>query len=83
MKNLAVQTENTKGEKPTYKENYGCVTTFINHIEDFIKVDNFEGFGEGFKERELSEIIIVQNGEVLFKGDKYELFEILKNNIKE
>ena len=80
MKNLAVQTENEKGNSINYKDNYGCITTFVNHIEDFIKVDNFEGLGEGFKKRELSEISIVQNGEILFKGDKYKLFEILKIN---
>jgi len=80
MKNLAVSTENTRGQHPTYKENNGCVITFINHIDDFIRVDNFEGFGKEFKKRELSEIKIAQNGEVLFTGSKYELFEILKTN---
>jgi len=79
MKYLAIQTENPKGEEPKYKENFGCVVTFINHESDFIKVDNFEGKGESFTKRELSEITIVQNGKVLFSGDKYQLFEKLKS----
>ena len=77
MKYLAIQTENPKGKEPKYKENFGQVTTFINHIKDFIKVDNFEGYGESFTKRELSEITIVQNGKILFSGDKYELFKQL------
>lgn len=79
MKNLAIKTQNSQGGQPLYKENLGFVTTFLNHSEDFISVDNFEGSGESYKKRELSEITIVQNGKVLFSGDKYQLFEKLKS----
>lgn len=78
MKNLAVKTQGIKGGNPQYKENLGLVTTFIGHSEDFISVDNFEGQGDSYKKREMTEIKIVQNGTVLFQGDKYELFEKLK-----
>lgn len=78
MKELAIKTQGIKGQEPQYKENLGLVTTFINHSEDFISVDNFEGYGESYKKRELTEIKIVQNGTVLFQGNKYELFEKLK-----
>ena len=41
MKNLAVKTQNKKGNAPQYKENLGYITTFIRHSEDYIVVDDF------------------------------------------
>ena len=78
MKNLAIKTQNTKGNEPQYKENLGLVTTFLRHSEDFIVVDDFQGAGEDYKQRELTEIQIYQNGKLLFSGDKYELFKKLQ-----
>lgn len=75
---IAVKTQGVKGGNIQYKEKIGYVTTFLSHAEDFITVDDFEGYGKNYKKRELTEIKIVQNGVVLFSGTKYELFEILK-----
>lgn len=78
MKNIAVKTQNSKGGTPLYKENLGYVTTFIGHSADSIVVDAFEGQGDDYKRRELMEIRIYNNDELVFKGSKYELFEKLK-----
>ena len=78
MKNLAVKTQNKKGNAPQYKENLGFVTTFIRHSEDYIVVDDFEGVGENYKQRELTEIRVYENGVLIFSGSKYKLFEQLK-----
>ncbi len=78
MKNLAIKTQNTKGNEPKYTENLGYVTTFLRHSGDKITVDDFEGQGDSYKQREFTKIEIVNNGETLFSGDKYELFEILR-----
>lgn len=76
--NIYVQTQgvkggNTKGEKVGY-----CLVT-LRHEQDRITIDDFEGFGNDYKQRELQQIEIIQNGKVLFSGNKYELFEILKS----
>ena len=78
MSSISVKTQGVKGGSIQYKEKIGYVTTFLRHSEDFIAVDDFEGHGNSYKKRELTEIRIVQNGVVLFSGTKYELFEILK-----
>ena len=78
MKNLAVKTQNKKGKTAQYKENLGFVTTFIRHSEDYIIVDDFEGAGETYKQRELTEIRVYHNGTLIFEGNKYDFFEQLK-----
>ena len=78
MKNLAVKTQNKKGNAPQYKENLSLVTTFIRHSEDYIVVDDFEGVGENYKQRELTEIRVYENGKLIFEGDKSDFFEQLK-----
>lgn len=78
MKNLAIKTQKGSGNEPKYQENLAFVTTFINHSEDYIVVDNFEGYGDSYKKREVSEIKIFENGVLIFSGSKYELFEQLK-----
>ena len=78
MKNLAIKTQKSSGNEPKYQENLALVTTFINHSEDYIVVDNFEGYGDSYKQREVSEIKIFENGVLIFSGSKYELFEQLK-----
>ena len=78
MKNLSVKTQNKKGDAMQYKENLGYVTTFIRHSEDYIIVDDFDGAGETYKQRELTEIRVYQNGTLIFEGNKYDFFEQLK-----
>ena len=78
MKYLEVQTQNKKGNSPQYKKNLGYVSTFIRHPQDYIVVDDFDGSGETYKQKELTEIRVYQNGTLIFEGDKYEFFEQLK-----
>ena len=37
-----------------------------------------EGVGENYKQRELTEIRVYENGKLIFEGDKYDFFEQLK-----
>ena len=78
MENLSFKTQNTKGNRFNYKENLGYVATFLRHPQDIIIVDDFKGAGDDYMQRELSEIRIYENGTLIFKGDKYELFKKLK-----
>jgi hypothetical protein len=75
--NIHLETQGIKGGK-TKTENVGYIMACLRHDQDRITIDDFEGFGKSYKQRELQRIEIIQNGEVLFSGDKYELFEILK-----
>ena len=78
MKYLEIKIQNKKGSSPQYKKNLGYVTTFIRHSEDYIIVDDFEGAGENYKQRELTDIRVYQNGTLIFEGNKYDFFEQLK-----
>lgn len=64
-------------------DNLEYVSVFIGHSEDRITIDNYEAFGESLKQRESTQIEVYQNGKLLFRGDKYELFEILENATKD
>ena len=77
MKNIAIKTQNSKAGTPLYKEKLGYSVTFIGHSEDRIVVDAFEGQGNSYKKREVMNIEIYDNGNLVFKGDKRELFEKL------
>lgn len=50
--------------------------TRLNHEYDYIQISSTEG--ADYKPLEQIEIVIVKNNEVLFKGTKYQLYEILK-----
>ena len=78
MKNLAIKLQNKKGNELQYKENLGYVTTFIRHSNDYIVVDDFEGAGETYKQREQTEIRVYDNGSLIFQGTKLEFFNQLK-----
>lgn len=78
MEHLTVGTENLMGNARVTQRNKSLAIIKINHEDDYIKVDSFEGYGKTFKQREISEITICQNDVVLFKGTKYELYEQLK-----
>ncbi|REC60501.1 hypothetical protein DRF65_20780 [Chryseobacterium pennae] len=77
MKKLAIKTQNKAGNEPKYKENLGLVSIFINS-EAWISIDLFEGFGDSYKQREIEEIVISDNGNIVFKGSFGELIQILK-----
>lgn len=70
MKNLSIKTQGTKTRGARYKEGLKSATTFLNHSEDRITV---------IKGQESVNIEIHENGETVFLGDKYELFEKLKS----
>ena len=78
MKHLSIETQNLKGNELKYKKNLGFVSVSLKHLEDKIVVDDFQGSGGSYKQREMTEIRIYNNGELIFKGDKYDLFEQLR-----
>lgn len=77
MENLSIKTQNKKGNEPKFKENLGLVTTFLRHSEDYIVIDDFEGAGNTYKQREITEIKVYKNGKLIFSGDKFEFFDKL------
>ena len=80
MEHLSIETQNLKGNELKYKKELGFVSVSLRHLEDKIVVDDFQGLGENYKQRELTEIRVYQNGELIFEGDKYDFFEQLKKN---
>ena len=77
MKNINLETQGVKGGKTQTKQ-VGYVVVGLRHESDLITVDDFEGSGDSYKQRELQRIEIIENGKLLFSGNKYELFDILK-----
>lgn len=77
MKNIHLETQGIKGGKTQTKE-VGYLIACLRNEQDRITIDDFEGFGDTYKQRELQRIEIIENGKVLFSGSKYELFDILK-----
>jgi len=78
MENINITTQGVKGQT-TKSQNVGYLLACLRHEQDRIIIDDFEGTGKEYKQRELQKIEIIQNGKVLFSGDKYELFEKLKS----
>lgn len=78
-KNILVQTQGVKGGD-TKTSNVGYILVELRHEQDRITIDDFEGYGLTYKQRESQKIEIIENGNVLFSGDKHELFKILKKN---
>ncbi len=79
MSNLKLKTVGVRGGLPIYQEKIGATITFIRHDEDYVVIDDFEGQGETYKKRELTEIRVYENGSLIFQGDKYEFFNKLKS----
>ena len=79
MKHIGINTQSALGGEPKFKDNFGFVAILMGHSLDFISVDNFEGQGSTYKKREQQLINIVQNGERLFQGTKYELYQLLRS----
>jgi len=77
MKTISLETQGVKGGQTKKTSSLGSTATFLRHEQDYILIDDFEGFGKDYKQRELTEITIVKNGKILFQGDKYQLFEKL------
>lgn len=79
MNNISITTQGVKGGE-TKGRNVGYLLACLRHEQDRIIIDDFEGQGDSYKQRELQNIEIIENGKLLFSGNKYELFEILKGN---
>jgi len=77
MKNLTIRTQNKNGGNPQFKENLGMATIFLRHSQNFITVDNFEGSGATYKQREQALISIFENGAEVWKGTKQEFYKQL------
>lgn len=77
MNNIHLETQGIKGgNTKTSKVGYALIC--LRHPADRIIVDDYEGAGERYKQREQQLIEIIENGKLLFSGTKQELFEILK-----
>lgn len=78
MEGFSITTQGVRGGKTKTKK-VGYTLIELRHDQDRIVVDDFSGQGNTYQKRELQEITIIQNGKILFQGDKYELFNVLKN----
>ena len=67
MEKLGVKTRKT-GNQPQYKENLNSAVTFLRHSEDRIECKNGD----------FVYIDIYENGNLIFSGDKGDLFDLLK-----
>jgi hypothetical protein len=77
MNNIHLEVQGIKGGN-TVTQKAGYVVVGLRHESDLITIDDFEGQGDTYKQREQQCIEVIENGVVLFSGTKYELFEILK-----
>lgn len=68
MSKLSLSTIGVKGCTTKRTENIGKVAVDIDNSQDYISIDAFEGQGQTYKRRELSEVEISQSGDVIFKG---------------
>lgn len=75
--NIQIETQGVKGGK-TKTQKVGYLLACLRHDQDKITINDFEGQGNTYKQRELQWIEIIHNGKLLFAGNKYELFEILE-----
>ena len=78
MENILIETQGIKGGQAK-SQRVGYVLACLRHSQDRIEIDDYQGQGESYKQRELQLIEIIENGKILFSGDKYELFEKLKS----
>ena len=67
MKKIEVKTRKGNNE-PKYSENNDLAVIFLRHSGDRIEVKNGK----------MVNIDIYDNGTLIFSGDKYEFFELLK-----
>jgi len=77
MENIHLETQGVKGGN-TQTKKVGYLMACLRHGQDRIIIDDFEGFGDTYKQRELQLIEVYKNGKLLFSGNKYELFDILE-----
>lgn len=81
---LGYSIQGKRGGMPHIKDDVSSITMFIDNANgcqygtgSYIKADAFSGFGDTFSRREMSEVSIVSDGNVIFKGDFTDLIEKL------
>lgn len=82
MANIDLKVTGVRGGSPSYNENKGKVTTFIDsgfNTEQFISVDAFEGFGKDYKRRNETKITIQDKYGRVWEGTFSELADKLNN----
>lgn len=77
MKDLHVKTLGIRGGNYQYKAKVGLVVVTLPEDRSHISVDNLQGFGDTYKQREDPEILIQAEGMLLFKGSAKELIRLL------
>jgi hypothetical protein len=76
---INLKTQNKKGNEPTYKEDFGYISTFIEGKSNgHISVDAFIGQGESYRRREDAIINVFYGGKLEFSGTLTELINKLK-----
>lgn len=81
MENIHLEVQGVKGGN-TKSQKAGYLLVCLRQNQDRITIDDYEGFGDTYKQRELQKIEVIENGKILFSGSKYDLFSILKNHNK-
>mgnify|MGYP003430941134 CR=1 FL=1 len=83
MKNLLLVSQSKKGGNPISDRSRGYVKVeIVDDVNfkrtDMIEIDNFDGYGKNYKQREEPQIKIISDGELLFTGTIQELSNKLK-----
>lgn len=76
MKTLSIEVNDIFEGKIKISNSISSSQTFLRHEHDYILVDDFDS---NKTQLEMTEITIVENGKILFKGNKYELFKKLSD----
>jgi hypothetical protein len=82
--NIDLKVTGISGGSPTYNENKGQVTAFIDSgyaRSQFISIDAFEGTGESYKKREEVKITIQDKYGKVWQGNFAELTAMLFENV--
>ena len=72
MADLSIQTQGVKGGN-TQSKKAGYMLACFEDESQRISIDNFEGRGETYKEREAPLIEVIDNGATIFSGTFAEL----------
>jgi hypothetical protein len=82
--NINLKVIGVRGGSPSYNENKGQVTTFVesgNNRQQFISVDAFEGNGSSYKRRDDAHITIHDMYGRVWQGSFAELSAALFENV--
>lgn len=82
--NIDLKVQGVRGGSPSYNENKGQVTVFIESgfsRQQFISVDAFEGIGNDYKRRDETKITIHDKYGRVWQGNFAELSAMLFENV--